>query len=368
MFSQMYNRVIMGSIRSFIVGTGSFIPPVRVPNEEFLHHDFRIGDGAKIEKSNEQILAQFEAITGIRERRYVSDDLVTSDMAAEAARRALASGDIDPESLDAIILGHNFGDVRADARRSDLVPSLAARVKHKVGIRNPATAAWDLIFGCPGWLQGVIVADTMIRAGDAKRVMVIGAETLSRVSDPHDRDSLIYADGAGATILEASETDGSAGILAHAVRSDTGEHLKMLSMARSNHPELIGDELYLKMEGRKLYRYALETVAGAIRQCLEKAGVAIADVAKVLLHQANEKMDDGILKALYDLYDAPIPKGIMPMTISWLGNSSVATLPTLLDLILRGEMKEHSIGSGDTVVFASVGAGMHINAFVYRAP
>ncbi len=358
----------MSSIRAVIGGTGSSIPPVRVPNDHFLEHDFRVGNGAKIEKTNEQILTQFEAITGIRERRYVSDDLVTSDIATEAGKRALESSGADAESLDAIILAHNFGDVRAGTRRSDMVPALAARVKHKLGISNPSTVAWDLVFGCPGWLQGMIVGDTMIRAGNAKRVMVIGAETLSRVSDPHDRDSLIYADGAGATILEAVETEDEIGVLANAARSDTGAHLDMLFMARSNHPELLGDEIYLKMEGRKLYRYALETVAGAIRECLDKAGIGIERVAKVLLHQANEKMDEAILKALYDLYDAKAPAGVMPMTIGELGNSSVATIPTMLDLILRGEMEGHAISSGDVLVFGSVGAGMHINSFVYRVP
>jgi 3-oxoacyl-[acyl-carrier-protein] synthase III len=358
----------MAPIRVVIRGTGSCIPPVRVPNEHFAGHDFRAGGGAKIAKSNQEILEQFEAITGIRERRYVSDDMVTSDIGAEAASRALESSGIDRESLDAIIFAHNFGDVRAGTRRSDFVPALAARVKHKLGVKNPATAAWDLVFGCPGWLQGIIVGGTMIRAGDARRVMVVGAETLSRVSDPHDRDSLIYSDGAGAAILDAVESDEDVGLLAHTVRSDTDQHLEMLFMARSNHPDLLGDEIYLKMEGRKLYRYALETVAGAIRQCLDMAGIAIGRVAKILIHQANEKMDDAILKALYDLCAAPIPEGIMPMTISWLGNSSVATLPTMLDLILRGEMPGHEIRSGDNVVFASVGAGMHINAAVYRVP
>ena len=139
-------------------------------------------------------------------------------------------------------------------------------------------------------------------------------------------------------------------------------------MARSNHPELVGDEIYLKMEGRKLYRYALATVAGAIRECLDRAGIPLEGVAKVLLHQANAKMDEAILKALYDLYGMPVPEGVMPMTISWLGNSSVATLPTLYDLIVRGEIEGHAVAPGDVLVFASVGAGMHINAFVYRVP
>src|SRR4030088_3586976 len=112
-------------------------------------------------------------------------------------------------------------DVKQGSTRPDLVPALAARVKAKLEIENPNTVAFDLVFGCPGWLQGVIHGDYMIRSGDVRRVMVIGAETLSRVSDPHDRDSLIYADGAGAVILEARDTDG--GLLSHAVRSDTIE-------------------------------------------------------------------------------------------------------------------------------------------------
>ncbi len=354
------------TLRSVIAASGSFIPPNRVPNDAFLQHEFWDQKGRKIEKSNAEILEQFQAITGIRERRYVADDMVTSDIATEAARAALHSSGIDPASLDYIIVAHNFGDVKAGSSRSDLVPSLAARVKNKLRIRNPRPAAYDLIFGCPGWLQGMIQGDALIRAGAARRVMVIGSDTLSRISDPHDRDSLIYADGAGATIIEGRETD--AGILAHTVRSDSMEQLEMLFMARSYHPDLVGDELFLKMEGRKLYRYALETVAGSIKTCLDEIGLGIDDVDKILLHQANAKMDEAILDALYGLYGKNAPAGVMPMTIGWLGNSSVATLPTLYDLLLRGQLDDQTIASGDLLVFASVGAGMHINAFVYRMP
>jgi 3-oxoacyl-[acyl-carrier-protein] synthase-3 len=121
------------------------------------------------------------------------------------------------------------------------------------------------------------------------------------------------------------------------------------------------------MEGRKLYKYALTTVAGAIKDVLDRAGLHIRDVAKILLHQANDKMDEAILFALYALYGiAEPPPGIMPMTIGWLGNSSVATLPTMLDLIRRQELDGHRIASGEIVVFASVGAGMHVNAVVYQ--
>jgi 3-oxoacyl-[acyl-carrier-protein] synthase-3 len=354
-------------IRTVISATGSHIPSVRVPNENFLDHDFRGTDQKPIGKSNRDILEQFESITGIRERRYVPEDMVTTDIAYEAARDALESSQTDPESLDGIIVAHNFGDVRAGSSRSDLVPALAARVKSRLGIRNPASAAFDLVFGCPGWLQGVIVADSMIRSGDNQRVMIIGADTLSRISDPHDRDSLIYADGAGAVIIERSENGDGRGILAKAVRSDTLEHGELLYMGTSYNPEVFLEALFLKMEGRKLYKYALNTVAGAIRDALQRASVDIRDVKKVLIHQANGKMDEAILEAVYALYGiSSPPPDVMPMTISWLGNSSVATVPTLLDLILKGRMEGHTIGTGDVVVFASVGAGMHINAVVYR--
>jgi len=356
------------AMRSVIAGTGSHIPTQVVPNDHFIHHEFRGPDRKKIDKPNEEILKQFESITTIRERRYAEKDQVTSDLGCEAARQALDSSGIDPESLDYIVFGHNFGDVKPHSRRSDMVPALAARVKAKLKIENPRTVAVDVVFGCPGWLQGVIMCDAMIRAGDIKRAMVIGADTLSRISDPHDRDSLIYADGAGATILEARDTND--GILAHAVRSDTLEHSGMLFMGHSYKEEVFIEALFLKMEGRKLYKYALNNVAGAIKETLDRAGLSIHEVKKVLIHQANGKMDEAILDALYKLYgidDAP-HDAVMPMTISWLGNSSVATIPTLLDLILKEKLPPHEIRSGDVVVFASVGAGMHINAVVYRAP
>lgn len=354
--------------RTVIVGSGSAIPRRRVPNSEMLDREFLGPDGKKIAKTNQQIVDQFEAITGIKERRYAEDNQVASDLAAIAAEDALGSSGLDRETLDAIIVAHNFGDVRAGSRHSDLVPALAARVKAQLKIANPGAAAFDIVFGCPGWLQGVIVADAMIRAGDIRRAMVIGADTLSRISDPHDRDSLIYADGAGAVILEARETAETVGLLAHAVRSDTLDHSTMLVMGPSYNEEVFLEAIFLKMEGRKLYKYALQNVAVAIRQCLFKAGLGIADMKKILIHQANGKMDEAILEALYDLYDAAPPEDVMPMTISWLGNSSVATLPTLFDLVSKGKLEGHRLERGDHIVFASVGAGMHINAAVYRVP
>jgi 3-oxoacyl-[acyl-carrier-protein] synthase-3 len=360
----------MVQAQTVIIGTGSYIPSERVPNSEFLGRTFFEDHGRPYAAGETaQIVAKFQEITDIAERRYASEDLVTSDLAFEAGRQAIDAAGIDPETLDYVIVAHNFGDVKADNRRSDIVPTLAARVKAKLRIANPACIAYDLPFGCPGWVQAVIQAHYYLRSGDAKRVLVIGAEALSRVSDPHDRDSMIYADGAGAVVLEAQDHERPVGVLAHAMRSDTLDHVRLLWMGTSYDPADDDGRLCLKMQGRKLYEYALTTVPGVVRQSLERAGLTLADVDKVLIHQANGKMDEAILKRLFKLYGVrEIPAGIMPMTVSWLGNSSVATVPTLLDLIVRGQLEGQALKSGDTVVLASVGAGMNINSIIYRLP
>jgi len=364
----MNNIIMNGTFYSLITGTGTYIPTRTIKNENFLTKEFYDTDGNKLDKKNQEIIDKFLEITTITERRYVKDNLVTSDIAYYAAVEAIKSANIDKEELDYIIIAHNFGDVRHENKRSDFVPSLAARVKHKLEIINPNTIAYDITFGCPGWLQGVIQADYFIKSGDAKKILVIGAETLSRISDPHDRDSMLYADGAGAVILEAASSETPVGILAHKTRSDTFLFSKMLHMDKSFNPDFENkNDLFLKMNGRKLYQYALETVPQAIKDCLDKCNTHLSEVKKVLIHQANGKMDDAILKRLYGLYNiVDLPENVMPMTIAWLGNTSVATLPTLFDLILKDKLAPHKINKGDILIFASVGAGMNINALIYK--
>ncbi len=354
---------------SIIIGTGSYIPPIGIPNTHFLDYEFFYPNGERIEQRNEDVIRKFEEITGITERRHVEPGVTGSEIAYIAARGAIDSANINPESLDLIIVAHNFGDVKPGRYGPDLVPSLAARVKHKLGIKSPSTVAFDLGFGCPGWLHGMWLANLHLTTGNAKRALVIGAETLSAVSDPHDRDSMIYADGAGATILEAIKAREQVGILSYAARSDTKEHAFLLHMGPSYNPNYESGRLFLKMRGREVYEYALKFVPEVVKESMDKAGITLDDVSKVLLHQANEKMDLAILKRLLALYGIKKPtRAIMPMTISWLGNSSVATLPTLLDLLLKGELDDHTIQSGDIVLLASVGAGMNINAMVYKFP
>ena len=347
-----------------ITGTGSYIPSTIEKNENFHQHEFLNIDGSSIEHANEVIVEKFKAITGIDERRYAKDHLTSSDLGFFAAEKAITDAKIDPETIDYIIFAHNFGDVKANTIQSDLVPCLAARVKHSLRIKNPKCVAYDILFGCPGWIEGVIQAHAFIKAGMAKRCLVIGSETLSRVVDKHDRDSMIYSDGAGATIIEATNEEG--GILTHETASFTYDEAYYLYFGNSNKQELCRDTRYIKMHGRKIYEFALNNVPNAMKTCLDNSGVSIEDVKKIFIHQANEKMDEAIIKRFYRLYKTNVPEGIMPMSIHKLGNSSVATVPTLFDLVKNNKLENHSLTKGDVIIFASVGAGMHINAIVYK--
>lgn len=346
-----------------ITGTGSYIPSLIKKNSDFRGHSFYTIEGNAIDTPADIIVEKFKGITGISERRYAKKHLKTSDLGAEAAEKAILDAKIDRESLDYIICAHNFGDVKHNAIQSDILPCLAARVKHLLKIKNPKCVAYDILFGCPGWVEGIIQAQAYIRAGMAKKCLVIGAETLSRVTDAYDRDSMIYADGAGACIVESSE---HIGIVAHETASYTHDEVYHLFFGNSNNKSEDENVRFIKMYGRKIYEFALSNVPAAMKSCLDNSGYDISDVKKILIHQANEKMDEAIIKRFYRLYNTPVPEGIMPMTIHKLGNSSVATIPTLFDLIRKRQLKDHELSKGDIIIFASVGAGMHINAIVYK--
>ena len=354
------------NIRSVIAGTGSCVPEMIITSNHFTNHQFFEKDGRPITKSNPVILDQFKNITEIEERRYAKPDQKASDLGFLAAKDALKSSGIDPETLDYIIVAHNFGDVAEGTNRVDMVPTLAARVKQLLQINNPDCVAYDLPFGCPGWVEGMIQANYFIKSGDAKRCLVIGAETLSRIIDPHDRDSMIYADGAGAVILEAA-TDTEKGIIAHKTQSHAVDYANLLTMGNSYATDQNDPNLYIKMNGRKLYEYALIHVPQVIKMALDKANTNLYAIKKVLIHQANGKMDTAIMQRVFGLYgEKEFDPSIMPMNIAHYGNSSVATIPTLLDCILKGQMSGQTINEGDKILFASVGAGMNINAVVYQ--
>ncbi|MDH5399440.1 MAG: ketoacyl-ACP synthase III [Cyclobacteriaceae bacterium] len=357
-------------IRTVIKGTGSYIPTLIKTNRDFTAHDFYLDNHEKLDKPAEEVIQKFQEITGIEERRYTTEELDAAVIGHEAALQAIKDANIDPESLDQIIVAHNFGVVEKHSIQTDAVPSLASRIKHTLGIKNPKCVAYDILFGCPGWIQGVIQADAFIKAGIAKKCLIVGTETLSRVIDPYDRDSMIFSDGAGACVVEAQdvgEGEKERGILASSTLSHCGEETYYLHMGKSNFPESDPRIRYIKMKGRKVYEYAITHVPQAMKDCLDNCNIDIGEVKKVLIHQANEKLDEGIIKRLFRLYGIrDIPPLIMPMSIHKLGNSSIATVPTLLDLIRKGRLDSHSLNKGDVILMASVGAGMNINAVCYR--
>jgi 3-oxoacyl-[acyl-carrier-protein] synthase-3 len=354
--------------RSVITGTGCYIPPHVQTNQDFAQHVFYSEDYQPLDTPPQVVVEKFKQITGIEERRYTTDDLTASDIGAIAAKAAIADSGIDPEMIDQIIVAHNYGNTLKNTIQMDSVPSLAARIKHDLKIKNPNCIAYDILFGCPGWVQGMIQADAFFKAGIAKKALVIGTETLSRVIDIYDRDSMIFSDGAGACIVEYKEVnEDGPGILSASVQTHSVDEAYYINMGCSYYPGSDPRVRYIKMKGRKVYEYAMKHVPAAMKDCMDKSGVDIKELKKVFIHQANEKMDEGIIKGLYKLYCIKdFPKDIMPMSIHWLGNSSVATVPTLYDLVLKRKVPDHELHKGDVIMFASVGAGMHINAICYR--
>jgi len=244
-----------------ITGVGSYIPELKVANTDFDQHVFLNEDGSPFAYPNEVVIGKFKKITGIDQRRYAAPDQCSSDLAFLASDKAIKNAGIDPETLDYIIFAHNFGDVKPGSVQSDIIPSLATRVKQKLQIKNPKCVAYDILFGCPGWIEGVLQANAFILSGMAKRCLVIGAETLSRVVDDHDRDSMIYSDGAGATIIEAS--DDETGMLSYECATYAKDEAGYLFYGKSYNPDLDPNIKYIKMFGRKIYEFALSNVPDA---------------------------------------------------------------------------------------------------------
>ena len=355
-------------INTLITGSGSYIPEVEVDNISFIENPFCFDDGRRIQNNNQEVIEKFQEITGIRARRYVDNSQSCSKIATIAGKRAIENSGINPEDLDMIIVAHNFGDVINGSIQTDIVPSIASRVKHELGIKNAFCVPYDIIFGCPGWIQGLIQAHMFIRAGEVKKCLVIGSEVLSRVVDPFDRDTMIFADGAGAAVVEAKEENEVRGIISHATVSHTGEERDYLYIGESFNRFGADATKYIKMKGHKIYQYSLTEVPKAMKYCMDKIDLHLDQIDKILIHQANEKMDEAIVKRLYRSFGIKsTPENIMPMIIERLGNSSVATVPTLYDMIMKGMLPKHQINKGDNLLLASVGAGMNINCIAYKA-
>lgn len=353
-------------MKTFIAGTGTKLPERRIENSFFLDRVFMDPNGLINPKPQADIIAKLEQITGIRERGYIPEKGDSVPLMVDASLAALTDWGQDKNLIDGIIVAHNAGNMLEGRQGFHTVPNMAALLKNRLGITNHECFAYDLLFGCPGWLQGVIQAHQAIQMGDAKHVLVVGIEVASRLLDPHDLDSLILADGCGAAVISGTP-DEQVGIVSYATYSHALDDISCIYLDRSYNKEIEAPTLF-KMNGKDVYKYATVWVPKVIKKALDKAGMDVSEVDMFLFHQANGKMLHAFANNLAQMYGIQglSFEGKIPTTIEFTGNTSVATIPTMLDLIRKNELGTYNIKPGDTVVFASVGAGMHCNALVYR--
>jgi 3-oxoacyl-[acyl-carrier-protein] synthase-3 len=354
-------------LKAIITGTGSSLPEKVVKNSHFSDNIFYEKSGEKTGKSGAEFAEKLETITGIRERRYIRDDEDSVPLMTAASRRAIDDAGIEVNDIQGIIVAHNAGNMLTDGRGIHSVPNMAALLKNALKVENHDCFAYDLLFGCPGWLQSVIQAKQVLADDvNAQNILVVGVEVASRFLDPHDLDSMILADGCGACIVSKSKSR-TKGILSYATYSHAQADLKYIYQNESLNAEVPGSS-YFKMSGRDVYKYATTWLPQVIKNALDKAGKTLDDVDIFLFHQANGKMLQAIAQNLATLYGQKDYnfEGKIPTTIEVLGNTSVATIPTLMDMVLKNQIKGYKINKGQLAVMASVGAGMHCNALVYQ--
>jgi len=309
-----------------IAGTGSFLPPRRVTNAELAAELA----GRGIETSDDWIVER----TGIRARHFAAADVASSDLAVEAARRVLAAADCDAAQVDLIIVATSTPDM--------VFPSTACIVQRKLGIAG--CPAFDVQAVCSGFVYGLSVADAMIRTGAARKALVIGAEVFSRILDFDDRTTcVLFGDGAGAVLLEASDTPG---MLASALHAD-GRHVDILCTPGTvSGGAVLGDPL-LKMDGQAVFKLAVGVLDSVAREVLEKAGRSAADIDWLIPHQANIRIMQSTAKKLR------LPADKLVVTVDEHGNTSAASIPLAFDAAVRaGKLRR-----GDTVMLEGVGGG-----------
>jgi 3-oxoacyl-[acyl-carrier-protein] synthase-3 len=311
---------------SRITGTGSFLPPNRVSNAQLAERLARNG----IETSDQWIVER----TGIRHRHFAAPDVVCSDLAVEAGRRALDAADCDPAAIDLIIVATSTPDM--------IFPSAACIVQRKLGVAG--CAAFDVQAVCSGFVYALTVADAMIRTGSARKALVIGAEVFSRILDFSDRTTcVLFGDGAGAVVLEASDTPG---ILASELHAD-GRHVGILCVpGHVSGGHVVGDPL-LKMDGPAVFKLAVGVLEEVARSVLGKAGRSTADIDWLIPHQANIRIMQSTAKKL-----KLAPERLIA-TVDRHGNTSAASIPLALDESVRAG----KIVRGDTVMLEGVGGG-----------
>jgi 3-oxoacyl-[acyl-carrier-protein] synthase III len=311
---------------SRITGTGSFLPPRRVTNEDLAAQLAAAG----IETSDEWIVER----TGIRARHFVDPGTNTSDMGANAARSAMEAAGLKPADIDLIIVATSTPDM--------VFPSTACIMQNKLGIAG--CAAFDLQAVCSGFVYALTVADSMIRTGAANKALVVGAEVFSRILDFKDRTTcVLFGDGAGAVVLEASNEPG---ILASDLHAD-GRHVGILCVPGTVSGGQVSGDPLLKMDGQAVFKLAVGVLEDAARATLAKAGRTHADIDWLIPHQANIRIMQGTAKKL------KLPLDKLVVTVDQHGNTSAASIPLALDAAVRGG----KIKKGETLMLEGVGGG-----------
>ena len=311
---------------SRITGTGSYLPPRRLTNVELAAELAKIG----VETSNDWIVER----TGIRARHFAAPDVASSDLGVEAAKRALDAAGRQPSDIDLIIVATSTPDM--------VFPSVACILQNKLGVAG--CAAFDVQAVCSGFVYALTVADAMIKTGLATKALVIGAEVFSRILDYSDRTTcVLFGDGAGAVVLEASETPG---ILASDLHAD-GKHVGILCVpGHVSGGRVLGNPL-LKMDGQAVFKLAVGVLESAARAVLNKAQLLESDIDWLIPHQANIRIMQSTAKKL----KLPLEKLIV--TVDQHGNTSAASIPLALDESVRsGKIKK-----GDTLMLEGVGGG-----------
>jgi 3-oxoacyl-[acyl-carrier-protein] synthase-3 len=320
-------------IRSVIIGTGSALPKRCVSNAELAE---------SVDTSDEWIVER----TGIRFRYIAGTDETTASLAADAARAALAAAHIDAASIDLIVL--------ATATPDQTFPASATKVQAALGIND--CVAFDIAAVCSGFLYAVQVADSMLRGGNARRALVIGAETFSRILDWEDRATcVLFGDGAGAIVLEAQESVGPLGRGIHATRLHAdGRYNDLLYV--DGGPSTTGTVGKVRMKGREVFRHAVVNLAAVMEETLAATGFTAADVDWVVPHQANARILDATARKL-----GLAPEKVI-VTVDIHANTSAASVPLALDRAVR----DGRIKAGDLLVLEAMGGGFTWGAALVR--
>lgn len=324
------------TLYSRVTGTGSYLPPGRVTNQELAERLAKNG----IETSDEWIVAR----TGIHARHFAEPDVPTSELALIASRRAIEAADIDPQSIDLIIVATSTPDY--------VFPSTACLLQSKLGIKSHG-AAFDVQAVCSGFAYALATADSFIRGGQARTALIVGAETFSRILDFNDRTTcVLFGDGAGAVILQASDEPG---VLSSALHAD-GSYANILCTPGHVNGGVVAGSAFLHMDGQAVFKLAVNLLEKVAVEALEKAHLSADQIDWLVPHQANIRIMQGTCRKLH------LPQERMIVTVGEHGNTSAASIPLALDVAVR----DGRIRRGQNVLIEGVGGGFTWGASVIR--